>query len=108
MRQETLNIEQAYQKKLKQLQVQRRIQQSTHVNRSRLRVLQAREEMLAELLQDARKQLATVGGVSGGKYGTLLSGLVLQASVCLFPLSETPLTVYGYLGRRCTSYTNRR
>lgn len=77
MRQETLNLEAAYQKKMKQLQVQRKIAQSTHINKSRLRVLQTREEMLTQLLGEAKKRLTTIA-TDQRRYGELLKGFLLQ------------------------------
>jgi V-type H+-transporting ATPase subunit E len=57
--------------------------QSNQINKARLKVLQAREETLAELLNEAKKQLGSVA--SDGSYRGLLKDLILQ--VRLFDLS---------------------
>ena len=52
-----------------------------YINKTRLRVLQCRQELLDELLQDATLQLATILEDSAS-YAALLSKLTLQ----VFPL----------------------
>lgn len=64
---------------------------STATNKARLRVLEAREQMLDDVFQTARKQLESVAQ-DGDKYAALLKNLVLQA---LFSLMETDVVVKG-------------
>lgn len=58
---------------------------SNQNNKSRLRLLQAREEKLEELFEEARKRLTSLDE-DKGKYESVLKGLILQvrvASLCL-------------------------
>ncbi|KAJ3387778.1 V-ATPase V1 sector subunit E [Lobulomyces angularis] len=89
VRQETLNIEAFYQKKTKLAEVQRKIAQSNHVNKSRLKVLQARQQMLNELFLEARKRLPIITD-NRESYSKLLSGLILQG---LYQLMESKVTI---------------
>ncbi|KAI8615343.1 ATPase, V1/A1 complex, subunit E [Chytriomyces sp. MP71] len=89
VRQETIAIEAFYQKKLKQTEVARKIAQSNHVNKNRLRVLQQRQQVLNDLFTEVRGKLNTISGDSG-KYAALLKDLLLQA---FFQLMEKKITV---------------
>lgn len=51
--------------------------QSNHINKARLKVLQAREETLNDLVASTRKQLYGVAA-DEAKYTQLLKGLILQ------------------------------
>ncbi|KAJ2999707.1 V-ATPase V1 sector subunit E, partial [Thoreauomyces humboldtii] len=77
VRQETVAIEAFYQKKHKQAEVQRKIAQSNHINKCRLKVLQARQQVLSELLGEAKSQLVNISG-DRSKYEGLLKDLLLQ------------------------------
>ncbi|RHZ80509.1 hypothetical protein Glove_134g179 [Diversispora epigaea] len=90
VRQETINIETAFQRKIKQVEVQKKITQSNNINKSRLRVLQARQELLEELFNEARTRLKKVS-----QYGDLLKDLILQG---LFQLLDENVTIFV---RRC-------
>ncbi|TPX66044.1 hypothetical protein SpCBS45565_g04720 [Spizellomyces sp. 'palustris'] len=89
VRQETVAIEAFYQKKMKQAEVQRKIAQSNHVNKCRLKVLQARQQVLNELLADARSRLVEISN-DRSKYQALLKDLILQT---LYQLMEREVTV---------------
>ncbi|KAH8550736.1 ATP synthase subunit [Umbelopsis sp. PMI_123] len=89
VRQESLNIEATFERKIKQAEVQKRIAQSNQINKSRLRVLQARQQMLDELFEETRSQLTSVSKDSS-KYPNLLKDLVLQG---LYSLMETNVKV---------------
>ncbi|KAI9016956.1 putative vacuolar ATP synthase subunit E [Gaertneriomyces semiglobifer] len=89
VRHETIAIEAFYQKKMKQAEVQRKIQQSNHVNKCRLRVLQARQQVLDSLMSEARKRLITIRQ-NQEQYKELLHNLILQS---LFQLMESKITV---------------
>ncbi|KAI8590159.1 ATPase, V1/A1 complex, subunit E [Geranomyces variabilis] len=78
VRQETVAIEAFYEKKKKQAEVQRKIAQSNHINKCRLKVLQARQQVLTELLGEAKSQLVNISN-DRGKYEKLLEDLILQS-----------------------------
>ncbi|KAG9292239.1 hypothetical protein G9A89_023959 [Geosiphon pyriformis] len=77
VRQESINIEAAFQRKIKQAQIQKKIAQSNYINKSRLKVLQARHQKLEDLFAEARSKLHDVGN-DQERYRKLLSGLILQ------------------------------
>ncbi|KAI8920353.1 ATPase, V1/A1 complex, subunit E [Powellomyces hirtus] len=77
VRQETVAIEAFYQKKQKQAEVQRKIAQSNHINKCRLKVLQARQQVLTELLAETKGQLVNISN-DRSKYEGLLKDLLLQ------------------------------
>lgn len=104
VRQESLNIEATFERKIKQAEVQKRMYaahllfmplfwsssmmlimfmfnsaQSNQINKSRLRVLQARQQMLDELFDEARSKLTSVSK-DKSQYPALLKDLVLQVS----------------------------
>jgi len=89
VRQETQNIDAEAERKRKQAETQKRIAKSTATNKARLRVLEAREQMLDDVFQTARKQLESIAQ-DGDKYGALLKNLILQA---LYSLMETEVVV---------------
>ncbi|KAI8911621.1 ATPase, V1/A1 complex, subunit E [Gorgonomyces haynaldii] len=76
VRQETVNIEAFFQKKLKQADVQRKIQHSHLINKNRLKVLQARQQILQDLFSEAKSKLVSI--TDGPHYGDLLTKLSLQ------------------------------
>ncbi|EJD37555.1 ATPase, V1/A1 complex, subunit E [Auricularia subglabra TFB-10046 SS5] len=86
---ETSAIDGQYEKKRKQAEVAVRIAQSTQTNKSRLRLLQAREQHLHDLFDAARDQLLHVAA-DRARYAQLLRGLVLQG---LLQLMEPRATV---------------
>ncbi|EEH16417.2 hypothetical protein PABG_06504 [Paracoccidioides brasiliensis Pb03] len=98
VRQETAAIDHLYEKKFKQASMSQQITRSTLANKTRLRVLTARQELLDELFEQARVQLASVtvkGAKKGGKkgvggYQTTLKGLVLEG---LYALNERKVQV---------------
>ena len=56
--------------------------QSTQTNKSRLRLLQRREEHLQDLFETARESVSKLAE-DEGRYQQLLEGLILQVSFCL-------------------------
>ncbi|KAL7899764.1 vacuolar ATP synthase subunit E [Trichoderma sp. SZMC 28014] len=77
VRQETDAIDTQYEKKFKQATMSQQITRSTVANKTRLKVLGARQELLDSIFDEARKQLAA--GVSDkDKYQKTLTGLVLE------------------------------
>ncbi|KAJ3057304.1 V-ATPase V1 sector subunit E [Rhizophlyctis rosea] len=77
VRQETVAIEAFYEKKKKQAETQRKIAISNHINKNRLRVLQARQQILTELTQAGASQLVQINQ-DKEKYHALLKDLILQ------------------------------
>uniref|UniRef100_A0A667YS17 ATPase H+ transporting V1 subunit E1b n=1 Tax=Myripristis murdjan TaxID=586833 RepID=A0A667YS17_9TELE len=74
-----LKIMEYYEKKEKQIEQQKKIQMSNLMNQARLKVLKARDDMISEMLNEARQRLANVAK-DPARYQTLLDGLVLQVS----------------------------
>ena len=89
VRQETADIDSSYEKRFKQASKSQQITRSTVANKTRLRVLSARQELLDRLFDDARGQLPTVTK-DASKYQKVLSGLMLEAA---YALSEATLQV---------------
>jgi V-type H+-transporting ATPase subunit E len=76
VREETASIDTEYEKKFKQAGMSQQITRSTTSNKTRLKVLSARQELLDKLFEEARKKL---GGQSKEKgYDEVLRGLVLE------------------------------
>ncbi|KAI9501537.1 V-ATPase V1 sector subunit E [Coemansia spiralis] len=82
VRQESINVEEQFQRKVKQAQVKQRILASTLINKSRLKVLQERQELLEVVFAEARKELEKVPEDTE-KYKKLLIDLCVQAFVQL-------------------------
>ncbi|OOQ81998.1 V-type proton ATPase subunit E [Penicillium brasilianum] len=78
VRQETAAIDTLYEKKFKQAAMSQQITRSTLSNRTRLRVLGGRQELLDELFEKARKKVSTVAADDKKKYQTMLEGLILE------------------------------
>lgn len=72
-----LKIMEYYEKKEKQIEQHKKIQMSNLLNQARLKVLKARDDMIKDLLNDARQRLANIAK-DPNQYPTLLEGLVLQ------------------------------
>ncbi|KAI8980006.1 ATP synthase subunit [Pilobolus umbonatus] len=88
VRQESLNIEAVFDRKIKQAEVQKRIAQSNHINKARLRILQERQRVLDNLFEEADGIIHHVSEDSD-KYATLIEGLILQGSYALMENSMT-------------------
>jgi len=89
VRQETAAIDAAYEKKFKQASMSQQITRSTVANKSRLRVLTARQELLDDLFDEARKKLTSVTK-DKKKYQSLLEKLILES---LYPMNESKVSV---------------
>ncbi|KAJ5657362.1 uncharacterized protein N7484_001011 [Penicillium longicatenatum] len=90
VRQETAAIDTLYEKKFKQAAMSQQITKSTLANRTRLRVLGGRQELLDELFEKSRNKVATVAANDKKKYQTMLQGLVLEG---LYYLNEDKVSV---------------
>ncbi|CAH7687133.1 ATPase, V1/A1 complex, subunit E [Phakopsora pachyrhizi] len=89
VRQETASIDASYAKRRKQVEVQKRITQSTQSNKSRLQQLQVRDQLLEKVFGDARNGLGEATKDSD-KYREIVEKLTLQA---LFSLMAKDITV---------------
>ena len=82
--QQRVKINEFYDKKEKQIELQRKIQHSNLANQSRLAILKARDDYVQALKDDAKKQLANLAQ-DREKYRTILANLIAQG---LFLLME--------------------
>ncbi|KAF8983956.1 V-ATPase V1 sector subunit E [Entomortierella lignicola] len=89
VRLEAINIDNAFQRKVKQADVQRRIAQSNNINKSRMTLLLARQQMLDDLFNEARSKLQEVTKDSA-KYEKFLADAIVQA---FFRLLEPTVSV---------------
>ena len=91
VRQETQSIDTTYEKKFKTAQMSQQITRSTVANKTRLKVLSARQELLDGIFETAEKQLA--GQTKDkGKYQTILKNLMLEG---MYALNEPKVVVRG-------------
>ena len=90
VRQETDAIDAAYAKKFKQATMSQQITRSTVANKTRLRVLAARQELLDGIFGAARDQLASAGSRDKAKYAAALKGLLLEG---MYAMNEPELAV---------------
>ncbi|KIJ39910.1 hypothetical protein M422DRAFT_780918 [Sphaerobolus stellatus SS14] len=91
VKQESQAIDTAYEKKRKGAEVAQKIAQSTQTNKSRLRLLQAREEHLQDLFATARSKIITLSQ-DEGKYTQLLEGIIVQSAL---QMMEPEITVHS-------------
>ncbi|KAH7175456.1 ATPase, V1/A1 complex, subunit E [Dactylonectria macrodidyma] len=82
VRQETDAIDGQYEKKFKQATMSQQITRSTVANKTRLKVLGARQELLDSIFEDATKKLAD-GTKDKAKYQKALKGLILEGFYAL-------------------------
>lgn len=89
VQQQRLKIMEYYEKKEKQVELQKKIQSSNMLNQARLKVLKVREDHVRNVLDEARKRLAEVPKDTK-LYSELLVTLIVQA---LFQLMEPTVTI---------------
>ncbi|XP_050354548.1 V-type proton ATPase subunit E [Nymphalis io] len=89
VQQQRLKIMEYYEKKEKQVELQKKIQSSNMLNQARLKVLKVREDHVRNVLDEARKRLAEVPSDTK-LYSDLLVTLIVQA---LFQLVEPAVTI---------------
>ena len=89
VRQEQASIDSSYEKKFKQASMSQQITRSTVSNKSRIRVLSSRQELLDRLFEDAGKKLTEVSK-DAGKYQGILKNLILEGA---YALNEDKLQV---------------
>jgi V-type H+-transporting ATPase subunit E len=80
VRQETASIDTSYEKKFKQASMSQQITRSTVSNKSRLRILSARQELLNKLFEDANKKLGDVAK-DKKKYQDVMKNLILEGRI---------------------------
>jgi len=89
VRQETASIDTSYEKKFKQAAMSQQITRSTVSNKSRLRTLSARQDLLNTLFEDASKKLGDVTK-DKKKYHEVMKNLILEGA---YALNEDKLQV---------------
>jgi len=89
VQQQRLKIMEYYERKEKQVELQKKIQSSNMLNQARLKVLKARDDHVSNLLEESKKQLVGINK-DQGKYAKLLEGLIAQG---LCQLIENQVTV---------------
>lgn len=89
VRQETSSIDSQYEKKFKQAGMSQQITRSTLANKTRIKVLSARQELLDDLFEQARGKLADYTE-DKGKYQELCKNLILEG---LYALNEDKVVV---------------
>lgn len=89
VQQQRLKIMEYYEKKEKQVELQKKIQSSNMLNQARLKVLKVREDHVRNVLDEARKRLAEVPNDTK-LYSDLLVTLIVQA---LFQLVEPTVSI---------------
>lgn len=89
VQQQRLKIMEYYEKKEKQVELQKKIQSSNMLNQARLKVLKVREDHVRAVLEDARKRLGEVTS-DQGRYAQIIESLILQA---LYQLFESNIVV---------------
>lgn len=85
VQQQRLKIMEYYERKEKQVELQKKIQSSNMLNQARLQVLKVREDHITRVLDEARKRLGEVTR-NPSQYSRLLHSLILQG---LLQLLET-------------------
>lgn len=89
VRQETDAIDSQYEKKFKQATMSQQITRSKVANKTRLKVLGARQELLDSIFAEAKQKLAD-GTKDKAKYQKALTGLLLEG---FYSLNESELEV---------------
>lgn len=84
VQQQRTKILEYYEKKEKQVELQRKIQRSNMQNQGRIKCLKAREDHLRAVLDEARANLSRISA-DQKRYPAILKGLILQA---LFQMLE--------------------
>ncbi|KAF7898687.1 hypothetical protein EAF00_005133 [Botryotinia globosa] len=91
VRQETSSIDTQYEKKFKTARMSQQITQSTVANKTRLKVLSARQELLDGIFEQVQGRLKEATN-DKGKYTEILKNLLLEG---MYALNEGKLQVRG-------------
>jgi V-type H+-transporting ATPase subunit E len=89
VQQQRLKIMEFFEKKEKQVELQKKIQSSNMLNQARLQVLKTREDHIKNVLDDARRKLGAVTQ-NTQQYQDVLKNLIAQA---LFQLLESKVSI---------------
>lgn len=89
VRQETSDIDNTYTKKFKSATMSQQISRSTVANKTRLKILSARQELLDEIFESARAKLGEVAG-DKERYQEVLKNLMLEG---FYALDEAKVAV---------------
>ena len=89
VRQETSSIDSQYEKKFKQASMSQQITRSTLSNKTRIKVLSARQELLDDLFEKARGKLGSYAD-DKGKYQEICKNLILEG---VYALDERKVAV---------------
>jgi len=84
VQQERLKVMAYYEKKEKQIDLQRKIQRSNFLNHARLQLLKSQDDHIQKILDETRSKLGEVAN-DKNKYKSILNGLLTQ---CLYQLLE--------------------
>lgn len=91
VQQQRLKIMEYYEKKEKQVELQKKIQSSNMLNQARLKVLKVREDHVGSVLEECRRRLGEVTRDTA-RYSEILSALITQG---LLQLMEPNVVVRG-------------
>lgn len=94
VQQQRIKIMEYYEKKEKQVELQKKIQSSNMLNQARLKVLKVREDHVRAVLDEARRRLGEVTR-DPTRYSTILQSLITQG---LFQIMEANVIVRGRQG----------
>lgn len=89
VRQETDAIDNSYEKKFKQATMSQQITRSTVANKTRLKILAARQELLDDIFEAAQKQLGDAAK-DKGRYEGILKNLILEG---FYAMNESELVI---------------
>lgn len=91
VQQQRIKIMEYYEKKEKQVELQKKIQSSNMLNQARLKVLKVREDHVRAVLDEARRRLGEVSRDSA-RYSQILQSLITQG---LYQIMEANVSVRG-------------
>lgn len=89
VRSETVSIDTQFERKHKQAELSQQIARSNVTNKTRLKVLGVRQELLESIFDDARKSLGQIAN-DKTKYTQVLEGLILEGA---YALAEPSISV---------------
>lgn len=89
VQQQRVKIMEFYERKEKQVELQKKIQSSNLLNQARLKTLKARDDHIKIIVEEARKRLTKVTD-DKQQYKNVLTGLIAQ---CLYQLLEPNVTL---------------
>lgn len=91
VQQQRIKIMEYYEKKEKQVELQKKIQSSNMLNQARLKVLKVREDHVRSVLDEARRRLGAVTQ-DASRYSQILQSLITQG---LFQIMEANIMIRG-------------